>query len=186
MTSHAHECSTMNDYMQRAERTFDSVRAMLAKERGCQMHVVLQMERQIRVPEVGERWRVLVPEYRHKGKLDVVWCGPYKVLEVLRKGENVKLDISAPFDGLRVFNRDSIKPYILREEQPVWVFPMPPVKTGDSPQLVKILARCRVIPKKRRTFLYRCEWDDDTGSWEASKALEEDPVYLEFLRLHPG
>ena len=30
------------------------------------MHVVLQMDRHIRVPEVGERWWVLVPEYRRK------------------------------------------------------------------------------------------------------------------------
>ena len=44
MTSHAHEPSTVNDYMQRAERTFDSVRAMLAEERRRQMHVVLQMD----------------------------------------------------------------------------------------------------------------------------------------------
>ena len=43
---------------------------------------------------------MLVPKYRHKGKLNVVWCGPYKVLEVLNKGENFKLDIPAPFDGL--------------------------------------------------------------------------------------
>ena len=42
---------------------------------------------------------MLVPEYRHKGKLDVVWCDPYKVLEVLKKGENVKLDIPAPSMG---------------------------------------------------------------------------------------
>ena len=104
MTSHAHEPSTVNDYMQRAEPTFDSVRATLAKERPRQMHVVLQMDRHVRVPEVGERWWVLVPEYRHKGKLDVVWCGPYKVLEVLNKGENVKPDIPAPLDGLRVCN----------------------------------------------------------------------------------
>ena len=76
MTSHAHELSTVNDYMQPAERTFDSVRAMLAQERRHQMHVVLQMDRHVRVPEVGERWWVLVPEYRHKGKLHVVWCGP--------------------------------------------------------------------------------------------------------------
>ena len=41
MTSHAHEPSTANVYMQRAERTFDSVRAMLAEERRRQMHVVL-------------------------------------------------------------------------------------------------------------------------------------------------
>ena len=68
------------------------------------MHVVLQMYRHVRVPEVGERWWVLVPEYRHKGKLDVVWCRPYEVVEVLNKGENVKLDIPAPFDGLQVFN----------------------------------------------------------------------------------
>ena len=86
----------MNDYMQRAERTFDSVRAMLAEERRRQMHVVLQMDRHVGVPEVGERWCVLVPEYRHKGKLDVVWCGPSKILEVLNKGENVKLDILPP------------------------------------------------------------------------------------------
>ena len=62
---------------------------------------------------------------------------------------------------------------------------MPPVKTGDSPRLVKILARRQVGSKKRRTFLYCCEWDDDTWSWESSKALEEDPLYLDFLRLHP-
>ena len=117
--------------------------------------------------------------------VDVVWCDPYKVLEVLNKGENVKLDIPAPFDGLRVFNRDSIKPYVHREGQPVWEFPMPAVKTGESPRLVKILARRRVGSRKCRTFLYRCEWDDDTWSWESTKALEEDPVYLEFLRLHP-
>ena len=43
-TSHAHEPSTVNDYMQRAERTFDSVRALLAEERRRQMHVVLQMD----------------------------------------------------------------------------------------------------------------------------------------------
>ena len=141
MTPHEHEPSTVNDYMQRAERTFDSVCAMLAEERRRQMHVVVQIDRHVRVPEVGERWWALVPEYRHNGKLDVVWCGPYKVLEVLNKGENVKLDIPAPFDGLRVFNRDSIKPYIHREGQPVWEFLMPPVKTGDSPRLVKILAR---------------------------------------------
>ena len=83
------------------------------------MHVVLQMGRHVQVPEVGERWCVLVPEYPHKGKLDVVWCGPYKVLEVLNKGKNVKLNITAPFDALRVFNRDSIKPHIHREGHPV-------------------------------------------------------------------
>ena len=128
---------------------------------------------------------MLVPENRHKGKLDVVWCSPYKVLEVLNKGENVKLDIRAPFDGLRVFNRDSIKPYIHREGQPVWEFPMSRVRTGDSQLLVKILARRRVGSKKGRRFLYRCEWDDDTWSWESIKALGENSVYLEFLRLHP-
>ena len=153
MTSHAHEPSTVNDYMQRAERISDSVRAMLAEERRRQMHVVLQMNGHVRVPEVGGRWWVLVPEYRHKGKLDVVWCGPYKILEVLNKGENVTLNIPAPFDGLRVFNRDSIKPYVHREGQPVWEFPMPPVKTGESPRPVKIVARRRVGSKKRRTFL---------------------------------
>ena len=63
------------------------------------MHVALQMDRHARVPEVGERWWVLVPEYRRKEKLDVVWCDPYKVLEVLNKGQNEKLDIPAPFDG---------------------------------------------------------------------------------------
>ena len=49
----AHEPSTVNDYMQRAERTFDSVRAMLAQERLRQMHVVLQIDGHIEVPEVG-------------------------------------------------------------------------------------------------------------------------------------
>ena len=61
---------------------------------------------------------------------------------------------------------------------------MPQVKTRAFPRLIKILARRRVGSKKRRTFLYRGEWDDDTWSWELSKALEEEPVYLEFLRLH--
>ena len=55
---------------------------------------------------------MLVPEYRQKGKLDVVWCGPYAVPEVRNKGENVRLEIPAPFDGLCVFSRDSIKPFI--------------------------------------------------------------------------
>ena len=150
MTSHAHEPSTVNHYMQGAERTFDSVRAMLAEERRRQMHVVLQMDRQVRVPKVGERWGVLVPEHRHKGKLGVVWCGPYKVLEALSKGENVKLDTPAPCDGLRVFNRDSIKPYIHQEGHPVWEFSMPPVKTGESPRFVKILAGRGVGSEKRR------------------------------------
>ena len=54
MTSNEHEPSTMNDYMQQAERIFDSVRAMLAEERRRQMHVVLQMDRHVRVPEVRE------------------------------------------------------------------------------------------------------------------------------------
>ena len=100
------------------------------------MHVVLQIDQHVRVPEVGERWAVLVPEYRHKGKLDFVWCGPYKILEVLNKGETLKLDRLAPFNGLRVLNRDSIKPYIHRKVQPVCEFLMPPVKTGVSPRLV--------------------------------------------------
>ena len=109
MTSHAHEPSTLSNYIHRAERKFNSLPSMLSEDCGRQMHVVLQMDPHVRVPEVGERWWVRLPEYRHKGKLDVVWCGPYKVLEVLNKGENVKLDIPAPFDGLRVFDRDSIK-----------------------------------------------------------------------------
>ena len=103
---------------------------------------------------------------------------------MLNKGKNVKLDIPVPFNGLRVFDCDSMKAYIHREGQPVWEFPMPPVKTEASPRLSKILARREGGSKKRRTFLYRCEWDDDTWSWEWSKALEEDPVYLEFLRIH--
>ena len=185
MTSHAHEPSTLSDYINQAECTFDCVRAMLAEEHQSQMHVVLQVDRRVRVPEVGERWWVLVFEYRHKGKFDVVWCGPYKVLELLNKGENVKPDIAAPLDELCVFHRDSIKPYIHQEGQAGWEFPMPPVKTGASPQLIKILAKRQAGSKKRRTFLYRCEWDDDTRSWESSKGVEEDPVYLEFLQLHP-
>ena len=47
-----------------------------------------------------------------KDKADVVWCGPYKVVQVLDKGENVTLDIPALFDGCHIFHRDSIKPYI--------------------------------------------------------------------------
>ena len=59
------------------------------------------------------------------------------------------------------------------------------VKTGASRPLVRILARRRVGSKERRIFLYWCPSDDDTWSWESRKALDEDPVYLEFLRLHP-
>ena len=61
------------------------------------------------MPRVRERWWVLVPEYRHKRKLDAVWCRPYKVSEVFNKGEKVKLGIPASFDGLWVFNRDNIR-----------------------------------------------------------------------------
>ena len=69
-----------------------------------------------------------------KGEIcHVVWCGPYKVLEVLNRGENVKLTIPAPFNRLRVFNRISIKPYIHGEGQQLWDFLMPAVKTGASP-----------------------------------------------------
>ena len=76
MTSHAHEPSTVNDYMHRAERTFDPVGAIDADERCRQMHVVLQMDRHVRVPEVGERWWVLLPEYQPKGKRDVILLWP--------------------------------------------------------------------------------------------------------------
>ena len=99
-------------------------------------------------------------------------------------GYKVKLDTPALFDGLRVFNLDSIQPYIHREGQPVWEFLMPPVETAASPPLIKVLARRGVESKKRCTFLYCCEGDDDTWAWELSKALEENPVYLELLRLH--
>ena len=108
-----------------------------------------------------------------------------KFMRCSNKGENVELDIPAPFHGLRVLNGDSRKHSIHQESRPVWEFAMPPFKTGASPRLVNILARRRVGSKKRRTFLYRCEWENDTWSWESSRALEEDPVYLEFLRLHP-
>ena len=174
----------MSDYMQRAERTFDSVRAMLAEERQRQMHVSCKWTDTLECLKWVNDGGCWYPNINIKGN-SMLWCGPYKVLEVLNKGENVKLDIPAPFDGLRVFNRVSVKPYIHRQGQPVWEFPMPPVETGESPGLVKILARRRVGSRKRHTFLYRCEWDDDTWSWESSKAVEEDPVYLEFLRLHP-
>ena len=63
MTSHAHEPLTLNDYIHRAERTFNSVPAMLAEEHRRRMHVALQIEQHVWVPEVGERSRVLVPEY---------------------------------------------------------------------------------------------------------------------------
>ena len=76
---------------------------------------------------------------------------------MLNEGENVKLEIRAFFDGLHVFNRDSIRPSIHWHGQPVWGFLMPPVKTRASPRLGQSLARRRVESKKRRTFLYRCE-----------------------------
>ena len=102
--------------MHRAEHTFHSVCAKLATECRRRMHVVLQMDRHVPVPEVRAQWWVLVPKYRQKGKLDVVWCGPYEVLGVLNKSKTVELDIPAPFEGFCVFNRDSIKPYICRED----------------------------------------------------------------------
>ena len=74
------------------------------------------------LPKVGETWWVLVPKYRHKGKMDVVWCGPYKVFGVLNKGENVKPDFPALFDEMRALNRDGTKPYIIPEGQPLWDF----------------------------------------------------------------
>ena len=43
-TSHAHEPSTLSDYMHRAECSCDSVRAMLAQEGQCRMHVFLKMD----------------------------------------------------------------------------------------------------------------------------------------------
>ena len=47
MTSRAKDPSTVNDYMHRAERTPNSVRAMRAEERQRKMHVVLQMDRHV-------------------------------------------------------------------------------------------------------------------------------------------
>ena len=47
MTSHAHEPSTENDYMHRADCTFDCGRAMLAEAHRRQMHVVLQRYRHV-------------------------------------------------------------------------------------------------------------------------------------------
>ena len=75
---------------------------------------------------------------------------------MLNNGESVKLDIFVPFDVLRVFNFDSITPYIHRSRQGVWEFLMPPVKTEASPRLCKILARSRIGSRMRRTLLYRC------------------------------
>ena len=46
-----------------------------------------------------------------------MWCGPYKVLKVLNKGDNVKQDAPAPFHGLCDLNRHSIKPRIHRGGQ---------------------------------------------------------------------
>ena len=89
-----------------------------------------------------------------------------------------------PSTGGTFLNGDSINPTINQQEQPVWIIPLPPVKTGAPPQIVEILARRPVEPRKRCTFLYSCEWEDDTWSGESSKALDEDPVYLEFIRLH--
>ena len=132
------------------------------------------------MPQMREQWRELVPGYRRKRKLDVAWCGSYKVVEIFNKGENVKLD-TPPFYGLRVFNRDSIKPNVHRERQPMWECPMPPVNTGPSPRLVEILRRRRVGSRKHGTWLYEGEWDENTWSCESSKTLDENPVHLEFF-----
>ena len=60
--SYAHEPSTLNDYMQQAERTLESVGAILAEERQSQIHVVLLMDKHIRMSEGEYRWGRLVPE----------------------------------------------------------------------------------------------------------------------------
>ena len=114
VNSTSSEPCTIDAYLTRAERVFDSVRAVLLEERRQQMHVVMQLDKQVRVPLKGELWWVLVPEYQNKGKLDVVWCGPYKVLEVFNNGENVRLDIPPPVDRHPVFNRHSVHPYLHR------------------------------------------------------------------------
>ena len=62
---------------------------------------------------------------------------------------------------------------------------MPPAKTGPSPNLVRISARRQVGAKRRGSWLYRCEWDDGTWSWESSQSSYEDPVFVEYLQLNP-
>ena len=78
---------------------------------------------------------------QRKTRCCLVWpIQSYKVLVVLNEGENVKLDIPAALDGLCIFNRDSIRSYIHRVGQLVSKFPVPPLKTGTSPRVIKILA----------------------------------------------
>ena len=60
---------------------------------------------------------------------------------------------------------------------------MPPVNSEAS--LVKNLARGQLGSKKSRTFLYDCEWNDEACFWESTNALDQDPFYPHFLRLHP-
>ena len=64
ITLHAHECSTLNDYMHRVKCSFHSVRTELAKETQRQLHIVLQMDKNVRLPEVREEWWVVVPNSR--------------------------------------------------------------------------------------------------------------------------
>ena len=61
---HAHESSTLNDYMHRVECSFDSVCTVLAEESRRQLHIVLQMDKNVRVPEERDEWWVLVPKTR--------------------------------------------------------------------------------------------------------------------------
>ena len=63
VTSHAHEPSTLTYYMHWAECTFVSARPMRAEEHQRQLHVVVQIDQHVRVPQEGERWLVAVPEY---------------------------------------------------------------------------------------------------------------------------
>ena len=125
LTSHAHEPLTLSDYLHRAEPSILCARGMLRNaDAKCMWSYKWTDTRECL------RWE---SEYRHKGKLDLVLCRPYKVFEVFNKGENVKLDIPVPFDRLFGFNCDSIMPYIHREGQRVWEFPIPPGKTVASP-----------------------------------------------------
>ena len=94
MTSHAREPSTVNDYMQRAERTFDSVRAMLAEERRRQMHVVLQMD--LKWVDDGVCW---CRNINIKGNLKLSGAAPTKFSRYWTRARMLNLTSLPPLMG---------------------------------------------------------------------------------------
>ena len=153
MTSHAHKPSTLSDYIHRAER-----RSILCAPcslwnvdaTGRLSYQLTDSFESLGLERDGGCW---YPNIDNRGNWTLFGVVHTKFSRCSTRARMLNWTSLPPFDGLRVFNPDSIKPYIHRGGQPVWEFPMPAVKTGASSRVVRILARRPVGFKKRRTFL---------------------------------